>query len=165
MRPRGHRGRYGSCITAIVRASVPSLTIQSPFYHMQETQCPPFPQTSSYGGQIKDAPTPMGPCPRPSFRTGTIAWLSGTWGRMDVSTNASHRILQYVIMLYLTAYWCGVHFVHCSVKREQLAMIAVLMSRQAVKHPAALTKRPLTLDEVLNAKVITPLPLPSYFFP
>ena len=43
--------------------------------------------------------------------------------------------------------------IYRAVTREQLAMTAVLMSRQAVKHPAALTKRPLSLEEVLGAKV------------
>ena len=32
-------------------------------------------------------------------------------------------------------------------------MASVLMSRQAVRHPDALTKRALTLEEVLEAKV------------
>jgi len=43
------------------------------------------------------------------------------------------------------------------VTREQLAMVSVLMSRQAVHHPLAMTKKPLTLDEVLNAKSIGPM--------
>jgi acetyl-CoA acetyltransferase len=42
------------------------------------------------------------------------------------------------------------------VTREQLAMVPVLASRQAVRHPLALTKRALTLDEVLAAKPVAP---------
>jgi acetyl-CoA acetyltransferase len=41
--------------------------------------------------------------------------------------------------------------------REQLAMCSVLMSRQAVSHPAALTRRPHSLDEVLVSKRIAPV--------
>jgi hypothetical protein len=40
------------------------------------------------------------------------------------------------------------------VTREQLAMAAVLMSRQAVRHPYALTKRAVTLDEVLTSPAV-----------
>lgn len=40
------------------------------------------------------------------------------------------------------------------VTREQLAMVSVLMSRQAVKHPYALTKKPLSLQDVLTSKPI-----------
>lgn len=40
------------------------------------------------------------------------------------------------------------------VTREQLAMAAVLMSRQAVRHPYALTKRAVTLDEVLSSPAV-----------
>ena len=32
--------------------------------------------------------------------------------------------------------------------REQLAMVSVLMSRQASRHPLAMTKRPHSLEEV-----------------
>ena len=39
---------------------------------------------------------------------------------------------------------------HGRVTREQLAMVSVLMSRQAARHPAALTRAPRTLDEVLR---------------
>eukprot|EP00924_Labyrinthula_sp_SR-Ha-C_P013974 augustus_masked-scaffold_5-processed-gene-19.61-mRNA-1 protein AED:0.19 eAED:0.19 QI:0/0/0/0.75/1/1/4/0/587 len=35
--------------------------------------------------------------------------------------------------------------------REQMAKVSVLMSRQAVKHPLALTKQPHTLEDVLNS--------------
>jgi acetyl-CoA acetyltransferase len=35
--------------------------------------------------------------------------------------------------------------------REQLAMVSVLMSRQAVRHPLALTKKPHTLERVLSS--------------
>jgi hypothetical protein len=41
--------------------------------------------------------------------------------------------------------------------REQLAMVAVLMSRQAVRHPYALTKKPLSLDYVLSADLVAPV--------
>ena len=41
--------------------------------------------------------------------------------------------------------------------REQLAMCSVLMSRQAVRHPAALTRRPHTLEEVLSSREIAPV--------
>ena len=40
------------------------------------------------------------------------------------------------------------------VTREQLAMAAVLMSRQAVKHPYALTKKSITLNDVLTSSKI-----------
>ena len=43
------------------------------------------------------------------------------------------------------------------VTREQLAMVAVLMSRQAIKHPYAMTKRALTLQEVLEAPLVAPV--------
>lgn len=43
------------------------------------------------------------------------------------------------------------------VTREQLAMVSVLMSRQAVKHPYALTKTALTLQEVLEAPLVAPV--------
>jgi len=42
-------------------------------------------------------------------------------------------------------------------KREHLAMASVLMSRQAVEHPFALTKQPRTLEEVLTSKQIAPV--------
>ena len=38
-----------------------------------------------------------------------------------------------------------------AVTREQLAMVSVLMSRQAARHPLAMTKRPHTLEAVLHA--------------
>mmetsp|Transcript_29241 Transcript_29241/g.38449 ORF Transcript_29241/g.38449 Transcript_29241/m.38449 type:complete len:403 (-) Transcript_29241:790-1998(-) len=41
--------------------------------------------------------------------------------------------------------------------REQLAMVAVLMSRQAIRHPYAMTKRPLTLTDVLTSTKIAPV--------
>lgn len=40
------------------------------------------------------------------------------------------------------------------VTREQLAMVSVLMSRQAIKHPHAMTKKPYTLEQVLTARPI-----------
>lgn len=40
------------------------------------------------------------------------------------------------------------------VTREQLAMVSVLMSCQAVRHPLAMTKRQLSLDQVLSAKKV-----------
>lgn len=40
--------------------------------------------------------------------------------------------------------------------REQLAMVSVLMSRQASRHPSALTSRPHTLEQVLSAPPIAP---------
>lgn len=40
------------------------------------------------------------------------------------------------------------------VTREQLAMAAVLMSRQAVRHPYALTKKAVTLDQVLQSPTV-----------
>jgi acetyl-CoA acetyltransferase len=43
------------------------------------------------------------------------------------------------------------------VTREQLAMTAVLMSRQAVRHPKALTKKALSLEEVLNSPLVAPV--------
>jgi acetyl-CoA acetyltransferase len=42
------------------------------------------------------------------------------------------------------------------VTREQLAMTAVLMSYQACHHPLALTKKPLTLSQVLSSPSIAP---------
>ncbi len=41
-----------------------------------------------------------------------------------------------------------------AVTREQFAMTSVLMSYQALRHPMALTKRPLTLQEVLDSSPI-----------
>lgn len=46
---------------------------------------------------------------------------------------------------------------HGGVTREQLAMVSVLMSRQALRHPLAITRTPLTLEEVLGAKKIGPM--------
>lgn len=43
------------------------------------------------------------------------------------------------------------------VTREQLAMVSVLMSRQAVHHPLAMTTKPLSLEQVLGAKPIGPM--------
>jgi acetyl-CoA acetyltransferase len=43
------------------------------------------------------------------------------------------------------------------VTREQLAMVSVLMSRQALRHPLAITRKPLALNGVLNAKPIGPM--------
>jgi acetyl-CoA acetyltransferase len=43
------------------------------------------------------------------------------------------------------------------VTREQLAMVSVLMSRQALRHPLAITRKPLALNDVLNAKPIGPM--------
>lgn len=40
------------------------------------------------------------------------------------------------------------------VTREQLAMVSVLMSRQATRHPQALTRRPHSLGDVLNSRPI-----------
>ena len=42
------------------------------------------------------------------------------------------------------------------VTREQLAMVSVLMSRQSVRHPLSLTRRPHSLQAVLDAKPIGP---------
>lgn len=41
-------------------------------------------------------------------------------------------------------------------KREHLAMVAVLMSRQAMRHPRALTRREYTLEEVMTSQPIAP---------
>ncbi len=41
--------------------------------------------------------------------------------------------------------------------REQLAMCTVLMSQQAARHPDAITKKPYTLSDVLNAKHVAPV--------
>lgn len=41
-----------------------------------------------------------------------------------------------------------------TVTRNQLAMVSVLMSRQAVKHPYALTRKPHSLDTVLQSPLI-----------
>lgn len=41
--------------------------------------------------------------------------------------------------------------------REQLAMCSVLMSRQAARHPDALTRRPHALAEVLDARLVAPV--------
>jgi acetyl-CoA acetyltransferase len=43
------------------------------------------------------------------------------------------------------------------VTREQLAMTAVLMSRQASRHPGALTQKPHSLEKVLSAPRIAPV--------
>lgn len=42
------------------------------------------------------------------------------------------------------------------VKRAQLAMVSVLMSRQAIRHPLALTKKPHSLDDVITSKQVAP---------
>lgn len=42
------------------------------------------------------------------------------------------------------------------VTREQLAMCSVLMSRQAARHPLALTQQPLSLSRVLGAPAVAP---------
>ena len=49
------------------------------------------------------------------------------------------------------------HLDHGRVTREQLAMVSVLMSRQATRHPSALTKRSRTLQEVLSAPSVAPV--------
>jgi acetyl-CoA acetyltransferase len=41
--------------------------------------------------------------------------------------------------------------------REQLAMCSVLMSRQAARHPDALTRTPHTLEQVLSARSVAPV--------
>lgn len=38
-----------------------------------------------------------------------------------------------------------------------IVQVAVLMSRQAMRHPHALTKKPLTLQEVLSAPLVAPV--------
>ena len=43
-----------------------------------------------------------------------------------------------------------------TVTREQLAMVPVLMSHQASRHPAALNRRPYSLEEVLSSRPIAP---------
>lgn len=48
------------------------------------------------------------------------------------------------------------HLSKCNVTREQLAMVSVLMSRQAVKHPYALTRTSHTLEGVLKSFSIAP---------
>jgi len=40
--------------------------------------------------------------------------------------------------------------------REQLAMVPVLASRQAMRHPLSLTEAPLSLDEVLASRPVAP---------
>jgi acetyl-CoA acetyltransferase len=45
---------------------------------------------------------------------------------------------------------------YTTVTREQLAMTAVLMSYQACHHPLALTKKPLTLSQVLSSPTVAP---------
>eukprot|EP00434_Breviolum_minutum_P025487 symbB.v1.2.022520.t2/scaffold2003.1/size92810/7 len=42
------------------------------------------------------------------------------------------------------------------ITREQLAMVSVLMSRQAARHPEALTRKAHTLEEVLTSRSIAP---------
>eukprot|EP00931_Biecheleriopsis_adriatica_P053891 TRINITY_DN31651_c0_g2_i1.p1 TRINITY_DN31651_c0_g2~~TRINITY_DN31651_c0_g2_i1.p1 ORF type:complete len:406 (+),score=67.04 TRINITY_DN31651_c0_g2_i1:68-1285(+) len=42
------------------------------------------------------------------------------------------------------------------ITREQLAMVSVLMSRQAVRHPNSLTRQPHTLEDVLGSRNIAP---------
>ena len=45
---------------------------------------------------------------------------------------------------------------HGGVSREQLAMCSVIMSRQASRHPLALTREPRTLSQVLAAPLVAP---------
>lgn len=54
------------------------------------------------------------------------------------------RITQWVMQKY-------------GVTREQFAMVSVLMSRQASRHPLALTRSPHSLEDVLNSKQIAPV--------
>lgn len=65
---------------------------------------------------------------------------SGELFQSPVIPNAYNRVAEWKIQLGLL--------------REQLAMTAVLMSRLAVRHPMAATKRPLSLTEVLTSKSI-----------
>ena len=55
-------------------------------------------------------------------------------------------------LLYnLVAEW---HMKTYGTKREQLAMVPVLMSRQSAKHPGAINRKELTLEDILNSKKI-----------
>lgn len=65
---------------------------------------------------------------------------SGELFQSPVIPNAYNRVAEWKMQLGLL--------------REQLAMTAVLMSRLAVRHPMAATKRPLSLTEVLTSKSI-----------
>eukprot|EP01013_Petalomonas_cantuscygni_P004296 TRINITY_DN14634_c0_g1_i1.p1 TRINITY_DN14634_c0_g1~~TRINITY_DN14634_c0_g1_i1.p1 ORF type:complete len:448 (+),score=60.39 TRINITY_DN14634_c0_g1_i1:100-1443(+) len=49
------------------------------------------------------------------------------------------------------------HMKRYGVTREQLAMVSVLMSSQALRHPDALCRVPHTLQEVLNSPQIAPV--------
>eukprot|EP00126_Sphaerothecum_destruens_P004592 Sdes_comp18276_c0_seq1m7929 len=44
-----------------------------------------------------------------------------------------------------------------SLTREQLAMVSVLMSRQAIRHPFALTRTPHTLSQILESPSVAPV--------
>ena len=48
------------------------------------------------------------------------------------------------------------HMERFGTTREQLAMVSVLMSRQAARHPKAVTRSPRTLEDVLQAPTIAP---------
>ena len=48
------------------------------------------------------------------------------------------------------------HIDNGRVTREQLAMVSVLMSRQATRHPSALTRRSRSLEEVLSSPSVAP---------
>ncbi len=49
------------------------------------------------------------------------------------------------------------HMATYGVTREQLAMCTVLMSHQATRHPLAMLKRAISLDEVLQAPPVAPV--------
>lgn len=49
------------------------------------------------------------------------------------------------------------HMKRYGVTREQLAMVPVIMSHMASKHPHALCRKPYTLDEVLSSRAIAPV--------
>lgn len=48
------------------------------------------------------------------------------------------------------------HMQRYGLRREQLAMVPVLMSYNAVKHPEAMCRRPTTLEEVMTSRPIAP---------
>ncbi|ESL08569.1 nonspecific lipid-transfer protein [Trypanosoma rangeli SC58] len=52
------------------------------------------------------------------------------------------------------AQWCMQHY---GLKREQLAMVPVLMSCMAARHPDAMCRAPYTLDAVLRSRQVAPV--------
>lgn len=58
------------------------------------------------------------------------------------------------ILYDLVAQW---HMSTYGTRREQLAMVPVLMSRQGIRHPDAMNKKVLTLNDILSSRQVAPV--------